>query len=308
MTGVQVRADKQGGSGTLTSPAVNTALGVFGLIVPAVAWIVEQDVAQKALLVVETLVVVGLSARLLWLRRAFIQLRRADARTMSDPRYFEAIRGELEATLIHDFDEIADGNLHVYASEVPRISVMLYRVLMEAGCEPRRVVATDLTTNPGLLVQRHEYLSVNQRLVEAGGMVRRVFICRTSDLVRKQFAADLMKLAALHRSLGVQCGLVTRESLSPDHAVDFVVVGRAAVLIEEEQGDERYGVGRSSISFKYAEKWERRFEAVWNPLGEDSAPSRLRRYADAVKPMFHGSWRPSVAKAALEPPTPDRQG
>lgn len=263
MTTVQDRANQRSdGMSLLSSPGLNTALSTVGLIIPAVAWAVEQALVQKMLLIAETVVVAGLSARLVWLRKAYIQLRRADARNMSDPQYFEAIRGELEASLIRDFDEIADGHLHVYASEVPRISVMLYQMLLESGCVPRRVVATDITTNPGLLTQRREYLAINRRLIESGGAVQRVFICRMSDLVRKQFAADLMELVARHRALGVQCGLAIRESLPPDQAVDFVVVGRAAVLIKEEQGDESYGVGRSSVSFKHARKWERRFDAI----------------------------------------------
>lgn len=289
-------------SRAVTSPAVNTVLAVLGLILPFVAWGVANSFVKDLLLAVEMLIVIAMASYLFWLRRAYIQLRRANAKSMSDAKYFEAIRKELETSLINDFDEIADGNLHVYAAEVPRLSVMLYRVLLEAECEPRRIVATDLTIDPRILSQRHDYLAVNQRFMEAGGVVKRIFICRLNDLVRRSFATDLLELISHHRSMGVQCGLAVREWLSAEQAVDFVVVGLAAVLIEEEQGDEKYAVGRSSVSFKSARKWAARFETIWNPeLETYSAPARLRHYETAVRASLeNGTWRPSVVRAGLQ--------
>lgn len=290
-----------GASRVLSSPLLNTALGLVGLVVPLIAWAAGRSLVKDLLLILETLVLAGMWAYVIWIRSAYIQLRRANAKSMSDARYFEAIRKELESALISDFDEIADGKMHVYATEVPRISVMLYRVLLETGCEPRRVLATDLTTDPRILGQRREYLAVNRRFIDSGGIIKRAFICRHADLLRRAFAVDLLELISQHRSMGVQCGLVVREWLRPDEAVDFVVVGMAAVLIEEEQGDEKYGVGRSSVSFKYAAKWAVRFESVWAPEGSYSAPIRLARYEAAVRAMLDaGTWRPSTARASLE--------
>jgi hypothetical protein len=285
----------------LSSPTFNAVIGIAGLLVPFAAWAVGKAIVKDLLLAVETLLVMGLSVQLIWLRRAFIQLRRANAKSMSDAAYFEAIRGQLESTLISDFDEIAEGRLSVFATEVPRISVLLYQVMLDSSCEPRRVSATDLTTDPRLLGQRREYLAINRKLVESGGVIQRVFICRLADLLRRNFAADLLELVAYHRSLGVQCGLSVREWLRPEQSVDFVVIGLAAALVEEEQGDENYGTGRSTVVFKNVRKWADRFTTIWAPIGSYSAVSRLQRYESAVKPMLGSrAWRPSAIRTSLE--------
>jgi hypothetical protein len=288
-------------SSKLTSPAANTVLAVLGLIVPALAWAIGRTWAKDALLVLETVLVVAMAGHMAWVRRAYIQLRRADARNMSDAVYFNAIRTELEAELLDDFDEIADGNLYLYAADVPRISVMLYRILMETGVEPRRVLATDLTTDPRILGQRREYLAINKRLIDGGGIIRRVFICRLADLARRSFAIDLLELISHHRSIGVQCGIAVREALRPDQIVDFIVIGLAAVQVEAEQGDEVYRIGRSSVSFKFVQKWAAKFDSVWDPVETDSASARLRRYESAARAMIeNGSWRPSVIRGCVD--------
>lgn len=284
----------------LTSPAVNTVLAVVGLVLPVLAWTAGRAWAKDVLLVLETVLVIAMGAHVLWLRRAYVQLKRADAKTMSDARYFTAIRTELESSLLDDFEEIADGHLQIYAAEVPRVSVMLYRVLLETESEPKRVLATDLTSDPKILAQRREYVAINKRLIDAGGVIRRVFVCRLGDLVRRSFAVDLLELISHHRSIGVQCGIAVRDWLRPDQVVDFVVVGLAAVLVEAEQGDEAYRIGRSSVSFKFVQKWAVKFDTIWDPAETDSAPTRLRRYETAARAQLDsGSWRPSAIRTSL---------
>ncbi|MEU3094184.1 hypothetical protein ABZ690_04975 [Streptomyces sp. NPDC006967] len=217
---------------------------------------------------------------------------------MSDARYFGLVREQLERELMAGFGEIADGHLQVYASEVPRLSVLLFQALIDCGTEPRRVLAADLTTTPDLLTQRREYLAVNRRLIEAGGTVQRLFICWQDDLAREDFARSLLALVDHHRSLGVQCALAVRDRLRADQAVDFVVVSKAAVLLEEEQGDAGYRRGRSSVYFKHVERWAGRFESIWGH-GSDSAPFVLQSYETAVRPMLNaGAWDESAVREA----------
>jgi hypothetical protein len=285
----------------ITSPASNTILAVLGLLVPALAWLVKKAIVVDALLLIETLIVIVLAWYHFWLRSAYHQLRRANSRRMSDPRYFDAIRRELEADLVNEFEEIAEGNVHVYAGDVPRVSSLLYKVLITGDYDPKRVLATDLTTDPRILGQRRDYLAVNRRLVEAGGSIQRVFIYRNADLLRRTFAADLLALVAEHQALGVQCGLAVREWLRPDQSVDFVVVARAAVLMEDEQGDEAYEIGRSTVSFLSVEKWIRKFDEIWKPADGIAAAVRLSNYVAAAGPMLNQSaWRPSAVRAGLE--------
>ncbi|MER6144939.1 hypothetical protein ABT174_33730 [Streptomyces sparsogenes] len=187
-----------------------------------------------------------------------------------------------------DYGEIADGHLRVYASEVPRLSVLLVNTLIDSQSLPKRILAADLTTNPSLLTRRREYLAVNRRLVEAGGTVDRLFIAFADDLVREEYARELLQLITHHRQLGGTCGLAVRDRLRADRAVDVIIIADAAVLVEEEQGDADYTRGRSSVYFKGAERWIGRFESVWGH-GADAAPQILQRYEATVRPMLDGT-------------------
>jgi hypothetical protein len=283
----------------LSSQALNAVVGIAGLAVPAVAWASQQEGMKNVLLAVETVLLLLMVGNHMWLRRIYIQLRRANDRDMADARYFALIRSQLERELIAGFGEIADGHLQVYASEVPRLSVMLFRVLIESGSEPKRVLAADLTTSPNLLTQRREYLAANRQLIETGGTVQRLFICWQNDLVKPDFAQSLLELIDHHRSLGVQCAIAVRDRLRADQAIDFVVVSHAAVLVEEEQGDADYLRGRSSVYFKQVERWAGRYESIWGH-GSDSAPFALQTYEARVRPMLAAdSWDQDSVRATV---------
>ncbi|MFB7090874.1 hypothetical protein [Streptomyces sp. NPDC056296] len=271
----------------LSSQVLNAVVGIAGIAIPVAAWVAEKSLLRDVLLGAETVLLLLMVANHMWLRRIYIQLRRANDRHMADSRYFGLVRQQLERELIAGFGEIADGHLQVYASEVPRLSVLLFQALIDSGSDPKRVLAADLTTNPDLLTQRREYLAVNRRLIESGGTVQRLFICWQDDLTRHEFARSLLALVDHHRSLGVQCALAVRDRLRADQAVDFVVVSKAAVLLEEEQGDTDYRRGRSSVYFKHVERWAGRFESIWGH-GSDSAPFVLQSYEATARPMLDG--------------------
>jgi hypothetical protein len=283
----------------LSSQVLNALIGIVGLVVPVIAWVMQQKNLTNIVLAVETVLLLLMIANHMWLRRIYIQLRRANDRDMADARYFAMIRSQLERDLIADFGEIADGHLQVYASEVPRLSVMLFRVLIDSGAQPQRVLAADLTTDPNLLAVRREYLAANRQLIEAGGSVQRLFICWANDLARAEFGRSLLQLVDHHRSLGVQCALAVRDRLRADQAIDFVVVSKAAVLVEEEQGDAEYLRGRSSVYFKSVERWAGRFESVWGH-GSSSAPFALTTYESQVRPMTTGlTWDEGAVRAVI---------
>lgn len=272
----------------LGSPALGAVVGIAGLAVPVIGWAVER-VNLKLLLLVQSVLILVLVAGHLWIRKAYIHLRKANnLKAMDDARYYDLVRSQLERELISDYGEIADGHLRVYASEVPRLSVLLIKTLTEAHSEPQRILAADLTTNPGLLTQRREYIAANRRFTEAGGRIDRLFIVYRDDLVKQDFAGPLLELIGHHRDLGVTCGLAVRDRLRADQAVDVVIFAAAAVLVEEEQGDAEYNRGRSSVYFKGVERWTGRFESVWGH-GADSAPRILQAYEAAVRPMLDSS-------------------
>jgi hypothetical protein len=256
-----------------------------GLVIPVLGW-AGAHVNLEVPLAIQSLLVLVLVAWHVWMREAYIHLRRANnLRTMDDARYYDLVRSELERELLSDYGEIADGHLRVYASGVPRLSVLLVKTLIEARSEPQRILAADLTTNPTLLAQRREYIAANRRFTESGGRIDRLFIVYRDDLVTQEFARSLLELIGQHRDLGVTCGLAVRDRLRAEQAVDVVVFASAAVLVEEEQGDADYQRGRSSVYFKGVERWIGRFETVWGH-GADSAPRILQAYEAAARPML----------------------
>ncbi|MFD7734152.1 hypothetical protein ACFV6F_27695 [Kitasatospora phosalacinea] len=283
----------------LSSPLVNGVFGFIGVATPLAGWL-GDSISLHVVVAVETALVLLLVTGHIWMRRVYITLRRANNRNMDDAKYFDLVRSQLERELISDFGEIADGHLQVYAGEVPRLSVLLFQSLIDSAAEPQRVLAADLTTNPNLLTQRREYLAVNRRLIEAGGTINRLFIAYAADLVREDYARALLQLVNHHRSLGVTCGIAVRDRLRADQAVDFVVVSRAAVLVEEDQGDADYTRGRSSVYFKQVDRWTGRFESIWGH-GAGAAPFVLQAYEAAARPMLDAAaWDVSKAAEAVE--------
>jgi len=285
----------------LLSPVLNALIGLAGIVVPVVAWINDRAGVKNGLLIAETLLVIWMAANNQWVRSRYITLRRANnPKAMDDARYYDLIRSQLEQELISDYGEIADGHLRVYATEVPRLSVLLVKTLVDSRIDPLRILAADLTTNPSLLTQRREYLSANRRLLEAGGIIQRLFICYRADLIREEYVRNLLPLIAMHRQMGVTCGLAVRDRLRADQAVDVVIIASAAALVEEEQGDADYTTGRSSVYFKGVERWIGRFESIWGH-GADSAVTTLQAYENGVRPLLDAAaWDTGRAEEAVD--------
>lgn len=274
----------------LASPALTNAIGLVGIITPVAAWLTAQGTTKNILLVAETLIVMLLVGSHIWLRRRFITLRRANnLRDMDDAHYYDLVRAKLERELVSDYSAVADGHMQVYASEVPRLSVMLVNTLLESQSQPQRILASDLTTDPTLLTRRREYLSANRQLLEAGGTIQRLFIAYERDLVREEYVRGLLNLVTYHRDMGVTCGLAVRDRLRADQAVDVIIIAAAAALVEDEQGDADYTKGRSTVHFKNVDRWIERFESAWGN-GAESAPAALRTFEAAARPLLDAGW------------------
>lgn len=283
----------------LNSPALGAVLTIAGVATPVVGWAVDR-VNLKALLIVQAVLIIILAFGHYWTRKAFIQLRRVtNLKAMDDAQYYDRVRSQLEAELISDYQEIADGHLRVYAAEVPRLSALLVNTVSAAQAQPLRILAADLTTNPGLLTGRREYIAANRRFAESGGSISRLFIVYAGDLAKQEFAAAFLDLVGQHRDLGVTCGLAVRDRLRADEAVDVVIFANAAALVEEEQGDAEYNRGRSSVYFKGIARWTGRFESVWGQ-GADSAPRVLQAYEATARPLLDaGTWNDSRISTAV---------
>jgi hypothetical protein len=277
----------------MSSPVLNVLVGITGVVLPVIAWASNRAMTTDILLGAETLLVLLLVISHLWLRRTHICLRRPASRAMSDPRYFDLIRSRLESDLIAEFGEIADGRLLAYAGDASRLVVLMLTTLTDSPTQPKRALATDLA--PHLRPLPREYSAANRRLIEAGGEIRRVFICWAADLVTEQYAGELLDLVDSQRLIGVQCGLVIRDRLSAEQAVDFIVISQAAVSVQDDQATR----GRISVHFKNVDRWVTRHESVWGH-GPLSAASALTAYESTTRPMLaSGSWDKDAVRTCL---------
>jgi len=275
----------------VTSQVANTLYAIIGLAIPTYSWISGSGQVKNILLIAETVLIVVVIGSQVWLRGAYLRLRRASARSMSNPPYYELMRRQFERDVTANYEDIAIGRMRSFASDVPRISIQLLRGLAELVGSPKIVRATDLTTNPQLLGSRSEYLTENRRFIASGGVIKRLFIVRRTDLENAEFARALLALIDQHRSFGVQCGIEVRERLRPEQAVDFVVFGTGAVLIEEEQGDAGYTSGRSSVDFRTVGRWIDVFDEIWPVNGVPTPVLRLQQFeATARQLLTENSW------------------
>jgi hypothetical protein len=282
----------------LSSPAVNVLVGIAAVTIPVIAWVSHRVATADFLVAVETLLVLSLVINHLWLRRKHIYLRRPANRGMSDPGYFDLVRSRLESDLIADFAQIADGHLLAYAADAPRLLILLLRTLIDSPAQPKRALATDLATPAGLHLAgagSREYFAENRRLIDAGGEIRRIFICWAADLATERYARKLQELVDNQRSLGVRCGLAVRDRLGAEQAVDFIVISEAAVSVQDDQVTR----GRITVHFKNVARWVRHHESIWSH-GAMSAASALAAYESVARPMLTSrSWDKEAVRACL---------
>ncbi|MEU3713646.1 hypothetical protein [Streptomyces catenulae] len=281
----------------LNSKALGSAIGIVSLAATAVAWAVDH-VNLMLIIVLQTVLNLVFVLGGIWSGKTHIRLRRTNSiEAMDEPMYYDAIRAQLENSLVSDYRRIADGYLSVHGTEVPWMSVQLINALLTTDVQPRRIQAIDRTTNPSLLTRRRAYLDANQRFIEDGGRINRLFVVKRENLLDRDFAHDLLALIDHHRQLGVICGLAVREDLRPQETVDTVVFGNAAVLIEDEQGDETYTQGRSTILFKGIDVYIGHFTRAWeHGLG---APRALHTYETAIRPLLD-AWDAQEAAAVVD--------
>jgi hypothetical protein len=283
----------------LSSPVLNLVVGMAGIATPLIAWASRRAEATGIVLATESTLLLCVVVSHAWLRRSHALVRRPAARRMSDPAYFDLVRRQIESDVVAEFEELADGHLTAYAGDSVRLVTLLLRTLAESPTQPKLALATDLVAPPGLLAAPAEYLGENRRLVEAGGEIRRILISWAADLADEPYSRELLELVDSQRAMGVQCGLVVRDNLRPDQAVDFLVVSRAAVSVLDDRGDLGRTRGRNSVHFKNVDRWVQRHESMWGH-GAHSAASKLAAYEITVRPILaSGSWDKDTVKACI---------
>ncbi len=285
----------------LGSREASAVISIAGLLIPLLAWLEKSTASAQIAIACLAVLVLLQAARFEWSKRRELRFQRPVVSEMSDPGFFEKISSEIERQLRERADDLVDGYLRPLAGEIPVTYQLLYRTLTEDNGASKRVLATDLTKNPELLLTRREYLAANRRLIESGGSVDRVFICTLDDLATESFSRDILSLIEKHRSIGVNVGLAVRDFLPAILALDYVVFGNAAAIVEEEQANSEYTTGRSTLYFKRVDKWARLFGDLWRPNETPAATALLGTYAAAASVMHqNGNWDPTQCLIVLQ--------
>jgi hypothetical protein len=275
----------------LSDPLTGTVVGLVGIAVPVVGLVSKNQQLKNLLLILCGLIISALLVRELLATHKKIVAPRGNPDKMADPEFYEKVQRDVIRQRLSDIEDMADGILRVFGSDVRAVSIMLFHELAESSDDAKQVYATDLTSNPDILRSRQEYLASNRELIKSGGAVHRIFICREADLARQDFSQDLLDVVQRHRDIGVVCGIAVTERIDPTHVVDFVVFGGAAVLIEEQQATVDYRTGRSTIQFKRIDGWIDRFKDLWEANRTPSACEQLAGYEAIVRRMMSdGKW------------------
>ncbi|MFL4909404.1 hypothetical protein ACJ6WF_41030 [Streptomyces sp. MMS24-I2-30] len=105
------RRDPGRAADVLASPVLANLIGLAGIITPVLAWLTARGTTKNVLLAAETVIVMALVGSHIWLRKRFIQLRRANnLRDMDDAHYYDLVRAKLEHELVSDYSAVADGH------------------------------------------------------------------------------------------------------------------------------------------------------------------------------------------------------
>lgn len=163
------------------------------------AFVIKNSAAKNTFLIVCATLIVALVFREQWLKTRQIVAPRGDPSDMADAVFFRVIERDVINRTVTEMEDLADGYLRVYASEVPYVSLLLFRTLAAIDGAQKQIFATDLTRNPKILLTRQDYLAANRHLIRAGGSIQRIFVCKVDNLMTQSFAEDLIALVDQHR-------------------------------------------------------------------------------------------------------------
>lgn len=164
----------------------------------------------------------------------------------------------------NSFSSLRTGHISFYGTEVQNLQTSW---LIEGNFKKIRTL--DLTTDPGLLLTRGQYLKANRQFINSGGIIERVFIISKGMLDDPDFKSNLKSAIDLQKNMGVSIGLSFIEELSTDQKQDFILYDDYAVLVEEKQANSDYSFGKSSAYFNQSKikEYEAIFDQVWKKNG-----------------------------------------
>ena len=163
-------------------------------------------------------------------------------------------------------EQLTEGTVAIFSSEVERLELDLFTYMRAGGLT--KIVAVDLTTNPGVLLTRNRRRAERRRFIGDGGRIQRLFVVSREAMLRPDFAHDARQLLQQEAADGVDVGLVFLEQLRGQQAQDYILYDAFAAVVESVQADCVYSLGVSTIHFRKrdVELFSSLFAEVW-PAG-----------------------------------------
>lgn len=205
-------------------------------------------------------------------------LRLVKASEFDYPELFASFSAQESQALHNRLDQLADGFVRLYSSEVERFESELFAYLERGSLH--RIDAADLTTNPEVLLNRGKRRLSRKKFVDSGGRIRRVLIVEKARLTNSAFRKALCTHIRQEREDGVELGLAMRDHLAGPQIQDFILYDDFAAMVEQVQADRGYVGGSSQLLFKSRDvhHYHQIFDSLWvgDSLNDGQLPLPVR--------------------------------
>lgn len=200
-------------------------------------------------------------------------LRLVKASDFNHPELFAEFSAQESQSLLSRLDQLADGFIQLFSSEVERFELELFGYLKRASLE--YIDAVDLTTKPDLLLERSKRRLARKDFVRNGGRIRRILVVELQALTKLKFLRAVCSVLQQERSDGTGIGLLFRNHLSAQQMQDFILYADFATLVEQVQADKSYLGGSSHLLFKKrdVQRYRQVFSQLWPEPGQSGGLS-----------------------------------
>lgn len=180
---------------------------------------------------------------------------------VANPRKIISVAQDEQKKYLRNFQSLQNGYISFYGTEVQSVQ----SGWVESG-DFNAIDTLDMTTNPQRLLNRHRYNAANQKFINRGGRIRRVYMVQSNDLSNSDYKSHLKKLYTQQIEMGVEIGLLVIDEIPQHYRKDFIIYDDSIVLIEDQQANADYTLGRSTAYFGAQELQQHRndFDKIWS--------------------------------------------
>lgn len=193
---------------------------------------------------------------------------------MTNPREIIAVARQEQHKYLRNFQSLQKGYISFYGNEVQSVQAGWVE-----GGGFSTIDTLDMTTNPARLLKRLRYNAANQAFINAGGVIKRVYMVEADRIDDKGFYQALKDLYKQQTAMGVSIGLVLLNDLPAQYRKDFILYDDSIVLVEDQQASDDYVLGRSTAYFGATEirQHRRDFDNVWSGRLTGTEPTEFAR-------------------------------